>query len=192
MSRRTKVFDAASSGGEQRVRTAVGIARRLADVGLRYRLRELQLLAFPCAMVFVPALFASPTQISPIASAIALCLVYLAANAALTLALPWVDQHVLPVLAMLLSTHYALAILGSTASSARIEWETSFPLVGGLIALYAALGVRLVRLALPPAKPERVPGPPTAPKLWPLRAGATLLLLATGVLTAAVAQRALA
>src|SRR5687767_11314952 len=46
------------SGGEQRVRAAVGLVRRLADVGLRYRLRELQLLAVPCGAAFLPAFFA--------------------------------------------------------------------------------------------------------------------------------------
>ena len=184
--RGTKTF--ASSGGEQRVRTAVGFARRLADVGLRYRFRELQLLLIPCAMAWLPAMFppalsiplAPLAPLPPVVTALALSVVWLAANAALTLALPWVDQHVLPVAAMLVSTHYALGRLPTV----QIEW---FPMTAGLIALYAALGVRVTRLAFPPRRRGRRSTARSASRA-PLWLGAAILLLATTLLTLAAVR----
>ena len=185
--RRTSVFAPASSGGERRVRTAVGLARRLADLGLRYRLRELQLLAVPCAAAFLPSVFArdpflSVLPVHPVVLGFVLSLAYLGVNAALSLALPWLDQHLLPVAAMLTSAHYSLAV------SIRTEWETHFPLAGALIALYTVLGVRLVRLTVSPVRPRRVRTlRAIALRRWPLWLGAALLLLATAVLTLAAA-----
>lgn len=190
--RGTKVF--ASRGGEQRVRTAVGFVRRLANIGLRYRFRELQLLLVPCAVTFLPAVFppALPVPLAPLAHfasvpplvvALGLSLVWLAANAALTVALPWVDQHVLPVAAMLVSTHYALARLPTV----QIEW---FPMTAGLIALYAALGVRVTRLAFSPRRRGRR-RPSRAAGRAPLRLGAAILLFAIVLLTLTAARHVL-
>ena len=194
--RGTRVFSPASGGGERRMRTAVGLVRRLADVGLRYRLRELQLLAVPVAAAFLPVLFdgapatpatqatqATQALLHPLVFGLALCLMYLAANAALTLLLPWVDQHLLPVAAMLISAHYALA------STPSLGWETRFPLGGALIALYTVLGVRLVSLTVSPVRPRRArAAPPVSPRTWPLWLGAALLLCATALLTLAASR----
>ena len=186
--RGTKAF--ASRGGEQRVRTAVGFVRRLADIGLRYRFRELQLLLVPCAVTFLPVVFppALPVPLavapmSPLVVALGLSLIWLAANAALTVALPWVDQHVLPVAAMLVSTHYALARLPAV----QIEW---FPMTAGLIALYAALGVRVTRLAFSPRRRGRRRTSRSAGRA-PLRLGAAILLFATVLLTLTAARNLL-
>ena len=178
-SRGTKVF--ASRGGEGRVRAAVGLARRLAGFGLRYRFRELQLLLIPCAMAWLPVVAppALPAPIPAPVAALGLCLLWLAANAALTLALPWVDQHVLPAVAMLASTHYALALLPTV----HIEW---FAMTGGLIALYAALGVRLASLAIPRRRTRgtgrRLVG---RAAFW---LGVAVLLSSTALLTAALGR----
>ena len=175
----TRVF--ASRGGEQRVRTAVGLARRLVDVGLRYRLRELQLLLIPCALAWQPVLFppALASPVHPLVAALGLTLLWLVANAALSFALPWVDQHLLPVVAMSASTHYALALLPTV----QIEW---FPMTAGLIALYAALGARVAFLAIPRRR-RRAVGARNAGRtaFW---LGNAILLFATVLLTVALAR----
>ncbi|HET7771364.1 MAG TPA: hypothetical protein VFN74_21515 [Chloroflexota bacterium] len=180
-SRGSRAF--ASRGGEQRVRTAVGLARRLADVGLRYRRRELQLLVIPCLLAWLPVVF-PPTVSSPVhplVAALALCFLWLSANVALSFALPWLDQHFLPVAAMTASTHYALALLPTV----QIEW---FPMTGGLIALYTAFGVRLASLAIPRRRrPARRHFAGRA-AFW---LGSALLVLAAALLTVALLSAAL-
>ena len=180
--RGTRVF--ASRGGEKRVRAAVGLARRLADVGLRYRRRELQLLVIPCALAWLPVIF-PPTvsvPVHPLGAALGLCVLWLAVNVALSFALPWLDQHFLPVAAMTASTHYALALLPTV----QIEW---FPMTGGLIALYTAFGVRLARLAIP-RRTRRSARRRSAGRaaFW---LGAAILVCATILLSAAIARSVL-
>ena len=175
----TRAF--ASRGGEQRVRAAVGLARRLADVGLRYRRRELQLLFVPCLLNWLPVVFPPivSSPVHPLVAALALSFLWLAANVALSFALPWLDQHFLPVAAMTASTHYALALLPTV----QIEW---FPMTSGLIALYTAFVVRLASLAIPRRRRRSARRQSAGRAAFWL--GAALLIVAAVLLTAAIAR----
>lgn len=106
-------FVPASHGGERRVRALVTVTRRLATFALRYRLRELQLLVIPCAIVLVTVASLSPEPALRGALPVGLMaagftLMVVLCNALLTWVAPWADQHLWPVAALLLALDLAL------------------------------------------------------------------------------------
>ena len=154
----------------------MGLVRRLVEIGLRYRLRELQLLLLPCAVAFLPAVFSTgrSTAVPPLVSAMLLSVAFLASNVALSVRSPWLDQHLLPIAAMLIAAH---AVLGGAVPA--VDVASGQALLAAQLALYAALGVRLARLAIKPRAAGRRPS-----NRWPLYAGAVLLLIAASLVTA--------
>ena len=108
-------FVPASRGGERRARALMRFTRQVVTFGLRYRWRELQLLAVPCAMALAaawlsPAPLPTPAALAPAAILVGLLL---AGNAGLSWLAPWADQHPLPLVALLLVSGFATTAAGA-------------------------------------------------------------------------------
>jgi hypothetical protein len=170
-------FVPASRGGERRVRALVRFARHAVSFGLRYRLRELQLLAIPCGVAVVGAVLpprgAGPDLRTDIAAAVVFCLLLLAANVVLTVTTPWADQHLWPVAALLLALQFALALTERVGGAAL--------LTPAAVAL--ALVVGTARVARPAVRLLAGRRPPRAGR-W--TGAAALLVGAAGALLVAV------
>ena len=99
----------ASSGGEQRVRTVVHLARRLAIFGRRYRWRELQLLFVPALLLLTGGWWAPvslhPLHTSALVGVVLLIslLLLLFVNVLLTWGAPEADQLLFPPVALVMT-----------------------------------------------------------------------------------------
>ena len=153
-------FTPASRGGEQRVRLAVGLARRTVGFALRYRLRELQLLAAPCCIALLAAWLPLSGGVglgpAPVAMALGFCLLVLACNAALTGVAPWADQHLWPVVALLLAMRLSagspvagmVAAAGPGGELGQVTQAPGLPGTAAVVSLYAVLATRGMRVAM--------------------------------------------
>lgn len=116
----------ASTGGEQRVRRLVHLARRLAVFGRKYRWRELQLLLLPCLLLLIgtwwsPVSSWHPLRVSssPGLQLIASLSLLLLVNVGLTWHASEADQLLFPIVALLV----ALGWLVTLAHWPDLGWQ---------------------------------------------------------------------
>jgi hypothetical protein len=138
----TTQVPSASRGGEDRVRTAVRLTRHVATFALRYRWRELQLLAAPCALVILgnwwsPSGLPLPNAgLVPAMPMFVLVVLLVAVNVGLSQVAPEADQYLYPVAALLLAIGFLLAMF--TQPALGWEWLASHSLGAAALLLLAA------------------------------------------------------